>query len=102
MKLVYKNDEIEVTQTHNKRIMYYKIPKLRNAIIIYDCNSYSSIGSKQRVDMVLVDDNFHIISICKEMHENTIQIDERAKHTILIPLNTLKDLELSTKFYLKY
>ena len=102
MKLVYKNKEIEVTQTHNNQIMRYKFPKLRNAIIIYDCNSYSSVGSKQRIDMVLTDDNFNIISICKEMHENTIQIDSRAKHTILMPLNTFEELELNTRFSLKY
>lgn len=102
MKLVYKNKEIEVTQTHNKKIMYYKIPKLRNAIIIYDCNAYSSIGSKQRVDIALTDDNFNIITFCQEMHENTIQIDNRAKHTILIPLNAFEELELNTRFSLKY
>ena len=102
MKLVYKNQEIEVTQTHNNKIMQYKFPKLRHAIIIYDCNSYSSIGSKQRYDMALTDDDFHIITICQEMHENTIQRDNRAKHTILVPLGTFDDLEINTKFSLKY
>lgn len=102
MKLVYKNKEIEVTQTHNDKIMRYKFPKLRHAIIIYDCNTYSSIGAKQRFDMALVDDNFHIVLFRHAMHENTIQSDNRAKHTILIPLDTFDDLELETKFSLKY
>lgn len=102
MKLVYKNKEIEVTQTHNNRIMQYKIPKLRHAIIIYDCNAYSSIGSKQRYDMALTDDNFHIVLYRHGMHENTIQRDNRAKHTILVPLDTFNDLELNTRFSLKY
>ena len=102
MKLVYKEKEIEVTQTHNKSIMRYRFPKLRNAIIIYNCNSYSSIGSKQRVDMALTDDNFNIVLYRYAMHENTIQTDERAKHTILIPLNTFTNLEKDTKFSLKY
>lgn len=102
MKLVYKNQEIEVTQTHNDKIMRYKFPKLRNAIIIYDCNAYSSIGSKQRYDMALVDDNFNIVLFRYGMHENTIQRDNRAKHTILMPLNTFNNLELETRFSLKY
>lgn len=102
MKLVYKNKEIEVTQTHNQEIMKYKFPKLRYAIILYDCNSYSSVGSKQRVDIVLVDDKFHIVKIRYAMHENTIQTDTRASHTIILPLDTFDDLEIGTKFSLKY
>ena len=102
MKLVYKDKSIDVTQSHYDGIMRYKFPKLRNAIIIYDCNSYSSIASKQRVDIALVDDKFHIVLFRYGMHENTIQRDERAKHTILLPLNTFDNLELNTKFTLKY
>ena len=102
MKLVYKNKEIDVTQCHNDGIMRYKFPKLRNAIIIYDCNSYSSIASKQRVDLVLVDDNFHIVLFRYDMHENTVQSDDRAKHTILLPLGTFDNFELNTRFSLKY
>ena len=101
MKLVYKGKEIDVTQSHNDKIMRYKFPKLRHAIIIYDCNSYSSIASKQRIDLALVDDNFHIILFRYGMHENTIQKDNRAKHTIIMPLGTFNNLEINTKFSLK-
>ena len=102
MKLVYKDKTIDVTQSHYDGIMRYKFPKLRHAIIIYDCNSYSSIASKQRVDIALVDDEFNIVLFKYDMHENTIQKDDRAKHTILLPLNTFDNLELNTRFSLKY
>jgi len=101
MKLTYKNKEVDLTQTHNELIMQYKFPKLRNAIIIYDCNTYSSILSKQRVDIALVDDKLNIITYRYSMHENTILKDEKAKHTILIPLNTFNNLEENTRFTLK-
>ena len=100
MKLKYKDKEIEVTQTHNEGIMKYKFPKLRYAIIIYDCNAYSSVFSKQRIDMALTDDNFNIVLYRYGMHENTIQSHDKAKHTILMPLNTFDNLELHTRFQL--
>ena len=47
MKLIYNNKEISVTTTHNKLIMRYQHQKLYYAIIINECNSYSSILNKQ-------------------------------------------------------
>ncbi len=98
MKLKYKNTTLEVTQTYNKHIMRYKFQKLYYAIIIYDCNRYSSIASKQRTDIVMVDKDFNILSFLLDMHENTVYENNKATHTILLPLNTIKELEINTKF----
>lgn len=100
MKLKYNNILIPVTKTHNNQIMRYKFQKLYYAIVIYDCNHYSSIASKQRVDIVMTDENFNILSYLKEMHENTIFENKHAKITILLPLNTIDNLEINTKFEL--
>lgn len=100
MKLKYNNKLIPVTQTHNNLIMRYKFQKLYYAIIIYDCNRYSSIASKQRVDIVMTDEDFNITSYLKEMHENTVFEDKKAKITILLPLNSIENIELNTKFAL--
>lgn len=100
MKLKYKNHLIPVTQTHNNLIMRYKFQRLYYAIVIYDCNRYSSIASKQRVDIVMTDENFNILSYLKEMHENTVYENKDAKITILLPLNSIEDLELNTSFAL--
>ncbi len=100
MKLKYKNILIPVTQTHNNLIMRYRFQKLYYAIIIYDCNRYSSIASKQRVDIVMTDENFNILSYLKEMHENTVFENPDAKITILLPLNSIENLEVNTKFEL--
>lgn len=98
MKLQYHNISIPTTQTYNKQIMRYKFQKIYYAIIIYDCNRYSSIASKQRVDIVMTDENLNILSYLKEMHENTVYEDKKAKITILLPLNSIEKIEIGTKF----
>ena len=65
MNLVYNQEKIPVTITKNKNIMRYKFPKLYYAIIIEDCNRYSSIASKQRVDIVMTDNDLKILSYKK-------------------------------------
>ncbi len=100
MQLKYKDITIPVTTTHNKSILKYHFQKLYYAIIIYNCNRYSSIANKQRVDIVMTDDNLKILSIKKEMHENTVYENIEATTTILLPLNKFNNLETNTKFYL--
>ena len=101
MKLIYNNKEISVTNTYNETIMKYKYQKLYYAIIINECNSYSSIQNKQRIDVIMTDENYKILSIKKEMHENTIFENENATKTILLPLDTFKDLKINTYFAIK-
>lgn len=98
MKLVYKNKEIPVTTTNNPQIMRFKFQKLYYAIIINNCNRYSSIASKQRIDIVMTDDNLNILSYKLEMHENTVYENKNATKTILLPLNTFDNLEENTYF----
>ena len=101
MKLIYNKKEIDATITTNPRIMRYKFQKLYYAIIINNCNEYSSIASKQRVDVILTDNNYNILAIKKEMHENTIFKNKEANKTIILPLNYFNDLEENNKFTLK-
>ena len=101
MKLKHKDEEISVTTTHNKTIMKYKYQKLYYAIIIEECNSYSSIASKQRVDIVMTDNNLKILSIKRNMHENTIYENNNATKTIILPINTFPNLEINTYFTIK-
>lgn len=101
MKLIYNNKEIDATITTNNRIMRYKFQKLYYAIIINNCNKYSSIASKQRTDIVMTDDNYNILSIKKEMHENTVYENNKASKTIILPLNYFSDLKENTKFIIK-
>ena len=101
MKLVYKNKKIDVTTTNNPSLMRYKFQKLYYAIIINNCNCYSSIASKQRIDIVMTDNNLNILSYKFEMHENTVYENKLATTTILLPLNTFPDLEVNTNFRLE-
>ena len=101
MNLIYKDKEIQVTTTRNKTILKYHFQKLYYAIIIKECNRYSSIASKQRIDIVMTDDNLKIISFKKNMHENTFYENQEATTTILLPLNYFKDLEKGSKFELQ-
>lgn len=101
MKLKYKNKTLDVTQTTNKTIIKYKFQKLYYAIIIKDCNRYSSIANKQRIDVVMTDDNLNILSYKLEMHENTFVENSTATTTILLPLGAISNLEIGEKFILE-
>ena len=98
MKLQYKDNTINVTTTTNKLIMKYHFQKLYYAIIIKNCNRYSSIANKQRFDVVMTDDNLTIVSYKYGMHENTVFSNESATTTILLPLNRFNNLEVGQKF----
>lgn len=100
MQLKYQNKSINVTTTTNKTILKFHFQKLYYAIMIKDCNRYSSIGNKQRVDVVMTDDNLTILSIKKEMHENTVFATEEATTTILLPPNSFPNLEIGQTFKL--
>ncbi|MEE3343581.1 MAG: hypothetical protein VZS44_05780 [Bacilli bacterium] len=101
MILTYKGKNIQATITTNPRIMRYKFQKLYYAIIINNCNKYSSIVSKQRIDVVMTDEDYNILSIKKAMHENTIYENNKAHKTILLPINYYNNLEKNTKFIIK-
>ena len=101
MQLKYQEQSILVTTTHNKKILKYHFQKLYYAIIIYNCNHYSSIANKQRIDVIMTDDNLNILSIKKEMHENTVYENKKATTTILLPLNYFNNLEINKKFSLE-
>lgn len=95
---MYKNNSIMVTTTHNKNILKYRFQKLYYAIIIYNCNRYSSIANKQRIDVVMTDDNLNILSVKRKMHENTVYENKNATTTILLPIDYYQELEENTNF----
>lgn len=94
MKLKYDDSSIMVTITNNKKILNYKFQKLYYAIIIKNCNKYSSILNKQRIDVVMTDDEFKVLSVKRGMHENTIYENKTANNVILLPLNTFDNLKI--------
>lgn len=100
MKLIYEEKSIDVTNTTNKTILKYHFQKLYYAIIIKNCNRYSSIANKQRIDVVMTDNNLKILSIKKDMHENTVFTNELATTTILLPPNYFSNLKEGKNFQL--
>ena len=98
MKIEYQNTEIMVTSTTNPNLLKYHFQKLYYAIMIKKCNRYSSISNKQRIDVVMTDDNLTIMSFKLGMHENTVFSNEKATTTILLPLGSIENLEIGKKF----
>ena len=81
------------TTTTNKNILKYHFQKLYYAIIINNCNRYSSIANKQRIDIIMTNDKLEILSYKRQMHENTFYENPEATKTILLPLNYFHDLK---------
>ena len=101
MELVYKNQSIMTTTTNNKDILKYHFQKLYYAIIINNCNRYSSIANKQRIDIIMTNDNLEILSYKRQMHENTFYENTKATKTILLPLNYFQDIEVGELLQIK-
>lgn len=101
MKIEYQNTEIMVTSTTNPNLLKYHFQKLYYAIMIKKCNRYSSISNKQRIDVVMTDDNLKILYIKRDMHENTFIEEKNATTTILLPLGTFKNLKIGDYLQLK-
>jgi hypothetical protein len=101
MDLIYKKKSIPVTTTSNQNILKYHFQKLYYAIIVKNCNRYSTIAHKQRIDVVLTDDNLNIVSFKKDMHENTFYENKSATTAIILPPNYFKNIEVNTNFILK-
>ena len=101
MNLIHKNDYIMTTMTTNKEILKYHFQKLYYAIIIKNCNRYSSIANKQRIDIIMTDNNLKVLSIKREMHENTFYENPKATTTILLPENTFENLKIGELLELK-
>ena len=101
MNLIYKDSSVMATITTNKNILKYHFQKLYYAIIIKNCNRYSSIANKQRIDVVMTDDKFNILSFKRQMHENTFYENKKATTTILLPLNCFENIEINTTFKLE-
>lgn len=101
MKIEYQNTEIMVTCTTNPNLLKYHFQKLYYAIMIKKCNRYSSISNKQRIDVVMTDDNLKILYIKRDMHENTFIEEKNATTTILLPLGTFKNLKIGDYLQLK-
>lgn len=101
MKLKYNDESIMVTYTNNFKILNYRFQKLYYAIIIDKCNRYSSILNKQRIDVMMVDNKFNVLSIKRGMHENTVFEDVRAEKVILLPLGVFSDLQVMERLNLE-
>ena len=101
MKLKYNDNTINVTITTNQKVMRYHFQKLYYAIIIKNCNHYSSIANKQKLDVVMTNDNLEILAYKKEMHENTFLYNKNCTTTILLPPKTFKDITIGQKFVLE-
>ena len=101
MQLEYNKETISVTTTHNPKILKYHFQKLYYGIIIYNCNRYSSIANKQRIDIIMTDNNLKVLSIKRNMHENTVYENKNASITILLPLNTFPTITTNTKLKVK-
>lgn len=101
MKLKYKEEKITLTMTTNSKLLKYHFQKLYYAIMIKNCNRYSTIAHKQRIDVIMTDDNLKVLSIKREMHENTFLENLEATTTFLLPLNSFIDLKVGEQLQLE-
>ena len=101
MKLLYHNQEIDMTYTHNPLILKYRAMKLYHAFYLIGYNRYSSIKNRYRIDAILVDDNNTIVTYQQDMHINTVCSHEEAKNIILTPSGYVKDLKVGEQLLIQ-
>ena len=101
MRLKYKDESIMVTITNNLKVLSYKFQKLYYAIIIENCNRYSSISNKQRIDVIMVDEELRVLAVKRDMHENTVFEMDSANKVVLLPVGIFSSVKIGEQLSLE-
>lgn len=101
MYLEYNNNKIICVETKVESFLKYRLEKLYYAVIIYNKNRFSTILSLQNIDLVILDDNYKIVSFKLNMVPNTVYEDKSGNIIVILPVGYYKDLEVGNKINIK-
>jgi len=101
MNLVYKDKKIRCVETGIETFLRYKAEKLYYAVILRNRNRFSTILSLQIIDVMVLDDDYKIISFKHNMKPNTVYEDKNGSIVVVLPPNYYEDIEVGDKIIIE-
>ena len=97
-----KNYNIIVMNTFFKRLkgLMFKKDTITNIYLFKRCRSIHTFFMKQNIDVCMLDKDYNIIYLKKDIKPFSIIIG-KGYYTLEMPLNTVKYLKLNTKLKIK-
>jgi len=100
MYLVYKDKEISCVETGIETFLRYKVQKIYYAVLMRNKNRFSTILSLQNIDIMILDDEYKILSYKHNMKPNTVFEDKNGSIVIILPPNYYENIEIGDKIFI--
>jgi len=99
MKIKINNNTMTIIKCQNffqklKGLMFKKKP-ITKGYYFKNCNSIHTFFMKQNIDICMIDKTKKIVLLKANIPKNKIIICKKAKHTLELPLNTVKHLNIN-------
>lgn len=104
MKLLIKNQEIEVINATSFKLRFLGLmgqKTINKGLFFPNCNSIHTFFMKDRIDVLMMDDNNKIIFIHENLPKNKIIYHKKAKNTLELPKNTINNLKIKINDHIK-
>lgn len=101
MRIIIDKKEIQLNTYKtfkNKLIgLMFKKSPIKEGYFFKNCNNIHTFFMKQNIDICMIDKDYNIIYLKENVPKKKIIIKLKAKHTIELPLNTVKYLKINSK-----
>ena len=100
MKLSDGKKELELINCKSfyKRLKGFMFEKNINKALLFDrCNSIHTFFMKEDIDVIMIDKENNIVYFKENLKKNRILIKKKAYHTIELPHNSIKNININDK-----
>ena len=100
MKIIINNQEFNVDIANNfkKKLLGLMGKKnIQKGLFFPNTNSIHTFFMKEAIDIIMIDNDNNVIYYEKNLNPNRIVIKKKAHHTIELPHNSIKDININDK-----
>lgn len=100
MKISVNNKEfnVEIADTFKKRLFGLMGKKnIKNGLYFPKTNSIHTFFMKEDIDVIMIDKENNIVYFKENLKKNRILIKKKAYHTIELPHNSIKNININDK-----
>ena len=98
MEIIINNQKYDVDEANNfKKKLFGLMGKkeIKKGLFFSNTRTIHTFFMKCNIDIIMIDKNMKIVLIKKNYPRNHILIKLKAKHTIELPANSIKDININ-------
>lgn len=98
MKIIIKNYEFEVDEANSFKKRFWGLigkKEIKKGLFFPNTGSIHTFFMKENIDIIMLDKKMKIILIKKAFPKNKILINLKAKYTIELPQNSIKEIMIN-------